>query len=47
MGCPPFKTHSLTQKPAHKDHKCNAQSPAITLVPTYAPVSKRSGSRSL
>ncbi|QKK94377.1 transcriptional regulator [Lacticaseibacillus paracasei] len=37
----------MTQKPAHKDHKCNGQSPAITLVPTYAPVSKRSGSRSL
>ncbi|MCT3359821.1 acetyltransferase [Lacticaseibacillus paracasei] len=47
MGCPPFKTHSLTQKPVCKNLKCNGQSPAITLVPTYAPVSKRSGSRSL
>ncbi|AER65727.1 hypothetical protein EFO53_03560 [Lacticaseibacillus rhamnosus] len=38
-------TRSPAQKPAHKDLGRNGQSPAITTKATYAPVSKRAGSR--
>ncbi|EKS49240.1 Alpha-galactosidase [Lacticaseibacillus rhamnosus LRHMDP2] len=40
------KTRSPAQKPAHKDLERNGQARAITLKATYAPVSKRAGSRS-
>ncbi|MCT3170534.1 alpha-galactosidase [Lacticaseibacillus rhamnosus] len=39
-------TRSPAQKPAHKDLGRNDQSPVITSKATYAPVSKRAGSRS-
>ncbi|AWR92522.1 transcriptional regulator [Lacticaseibacillus paracasei] len=39
-------TRSQSQKPAHKDLGRNGQSATITSKATYAPVSKRSCSRS-
>ncbi|ARD33537.1 alpha-galactosidase [Lacticaseibacillus rhamnosus] len=39
-------TRSPAQKPAHKDLERNDPSPVITSKATYAPVSKRAGSRS-
>ncbi|AQY34037.1 hypothetical protein CCE29_03160 [Lacticaseibacillus rhamnosus] len=40
------ETRSPAQKPAHKDLERNGQARAIALKATYAPVSKRVGSRS-
>ncbi|OPH06135.1 hypothetical protein B4585_08875 [Lacticaseibacillus paracasei] len=39
-------TRSQSQKPPHKDHGCNGQKPTITAMVAYAPVSRRSCSRS-